>query len=136
MWKKIKEAMKNKTAKNKLYFHIKNESSKITSNAVEICQEFNAHLISIGRELVVNIIRHGKNNETLQTTEERNSLSIFIYPVADCELIKYISTLKNTATNAHNSIINKIVKMYHSFLLTLIKYHNYLFLNRHFSEYI
>jgi len=71
-----------------LFYHIKKELKKIVSDDMKIYQEFSAHFMNFGSKLTDNVIRLQKNNTISRRDVERNTFSIFMYPV-DYEIMIY-----------------------------------------------
>jgi len=116
VWEILNEATNTNTKKtNPIDVDLKHNDSLITE-AREKADAFNKYFTNITNELLPNV----QDSNRIDT--EAVSDSMFLTPVDDNELIKYINSLKTGGSPGQDGISAKILKLHHKGLLAPIKH--------------
>lgn len=117
-WKVIYELTdRTSNGKNNIS-HIK-LNDKIITDDQEKANLFNSFFTNIGHDIASKI---STDKEPLSGNSNRYTPSMFLHPVHDTSIIKYISSLKNTRSTGEDQISVQFLKRFHIYLLKPLKH--------------
>lgn len=105
----ISEATNEINNKSNEIIHLSNENNKLITDSRDVANQFNNYFINIGQRMAETITIPPNPIKIKNTCYS----SMFLNPVTQNEVIKYISSLKNNCSPGIDEITTKIIKAIH-----------------------
>ena len=85
------------------------------------------HLLSNGGNLFILLCTKNATKSHINGINiiSRNSVTIFLHPVDEQEVLSHISFKNSTSTTHHHTLKNKWIKLFYKLLIKYKKYHQY-----------
>lgn len=116
IWQAIKKATNVKSSASQIGSIKKNDGFTI-NDPIKVSNEFNDYFHRIGSELVNKIKSTRVNTNHILAPVKINNKSLFLNPVTENEIFRHINSLKNSSSQTHDLISNKILKMFSPVLI-------------------